>query len=110
MVKLLIDWADQQPLRPADRSHVSQPEINPAFPNTSRYQKVKRCTSQHGTGSQPCTCLCFGFSQIILTFPFLLITLHFSQIGFTDDLTFIVFPPFKKTVSHCIISALLMQA
>lgn len=38
----------------------------------------------------PCTCLCLGFSQIILIFPFLLITLHFSQIGFTDDLTFIV--------------------
>lgn len=26
--------------------------------------------------------------------PFLLITLHFSQIGFTDDLTFMVNPPF----------------
>ena len=26
--------------------------------------------------------------------PFLLITLHFSQIGFTDDLTFTAGPPF----------------
>ena len=39
---------------------------------------------------QPCFCLCFGFSQITITFPFLLITLHFSQIGFTDALTFIL--------------------
>ena len=39
---------------------------------------------------QPCLCLCLGFSQIILILPFLLITLHFSQIGFTDDLTFTV--------------------
>lgn len=29
--------------------------------------------------------------------PFLLITLHFSQIGLTDDLTFTVNPPFKKS-------------
>ena len=31
------------------------------------------------------------------TLPFLLITLHFSQIGFTDDLTFTSNPPFI----HC---------
>ena len=37
----------------------------------------------------PCLCLCFGFSQITLILPFLLMILHFSQIGFTDDLTFI---------------------
>ena len=41
-------------------------------------------------GDQPCLCLCLGFSQITLMLPFLLITLHFSQIGFTDDLTFTV--------------------
>jgi hypothetical protein len=29
--------------------------------------------------------------------PFLLITLHFSQIGFTDDLTFTVIRPFQKS-------------
>lgn len=40
---------------------------------------------------QPCLCLCFGFSQMIMMLPFLLITLHFSQIGFTDDLTFMLF-------------------
>ena len=39
-------------------------------------------------GNQPCLCLCFGFSQMIRILPFLLITLHFSQIGFTEDLTF----------------------
>lgn len=39
--------------------------------------------------SYPCLCLCFGFSQMILIAPLRLMTLHFSQIGFTDDLTFI---------------------
>ena len=37
----------------------------------------------------PCLCLCLGFSQIIAILPFLLIHLHLSHIGFTDDLTFI---------------------
>ena len=37
----------------------------------------------------PCLCLCLGFSQITLITPFLFITLHFSHIGFTEDLTFI---------------------
>lgn len=40
--------------------------------------------------NQPCLCLCLGFSQMILMEPFLLMTLHFSQIGFTDALTFIL--------------------
>ena len=31
---------------------------------------------------------------MIMMFPFLLITLHLSQMGFTDDLTFMVKPPF----------------
>ena len=31
---------------------------------------------------------------MILMLPFLLITLHFSQIGFTEDLTFMMNPPF----------------
>ena len=52
-------------------------------------------------GDYPCLCLCFGFSQIILICPFLLITLHFSQIGFTDDLTFMLNPPFIK--DQCIL-------
>jgi len=39
----------------------------------------------------PCVCLCFGFSQITITLPLRLMILHFSQIGFTDDLTFIFY-------------------
>jgi hypothetical protein len=37
----------------------------------------------------PCLCLCFGFSQITLTTPPRLITLHFLHIGLTEALTFI---------------------
>mgnify|MGYP000493337340 CR=1 FL=1 len=40
--------------------------------------------------NQPCFCLCFGFSQITIIFPFLLMILHFSQIFLTDGFTFIV--------------------
>jgi len=54
------------------------------------------CRQAMKSGDYPCLCLCFGFSQITLMRPFLLIILHFSQIGFTDDLTFISNPPFKK--------------
>jgi hypothetical protein len=32
-----------------------------------------------------------GFSQIIITLPLRLMILHFSQIGFTDALTFMDF-------------------
>lgn len=46
------------------------------------------------TKNYPCLCLCLGFSQITLMLPFLLMILHFSQIGFTDDLTFTLNPPF----------------
>ena len=43
------------------------------------------------TGSdQPCLCLCFGFSQITMTLPLRLMTLHFSHMGLTLGLTFIV--------------------
>lgn len=38
--------------------------------------------------------MCLGFSQITITLPFLFITLHFSQIGLTDGLTFIANPPY----------------
>ena len=55
------------------------------------------CSRIHKQGiNQPWRCLCFGFSQIILIEPFLLMTLHFSQIGFTDDLTFTGNPPSVK--------------
>ena len=39
--------------------------------------------------AQPCLCLCLGFSHITITLPFLLMILHFSQIFFTEGLTFI---------------------
>ena len=38
---------------------------------------------------QPCFCLCLGFSQITMTRPLRLMILHFSQMGFTEGLTFI---------------------
>ena len=40
--------------------------------------------------------MCLGFSQITLIAPFLLMILHFSQIGLTDDLTFTVKSSFQK--------------
>ena len=58
----------------------------------------------------PCTCLCLGFSQMILIFPFLLITLHFSQIGFTDDLTFMRDPPFIHCSAFCSLTRFLLSA
>lgn len=44
----------------------------------------------------PCRCLCLGFGQMIITRPFLLITLHFSHILFTEGLTFMARPPFQR--------------
>lgn len=38
--------------------------------------------------------MCLGFSQITRIRPFLRMILHFSQIGLTDDLTFILVAPF----------------
>lgn len=57
---------------------------------------------QTGRKNYPCLCLCFGFSQMIRMLPFLLMTLHFSQIGLTDDLTFTANPPFHKGSSYAI--------
>ena len=59
-------------------------------------KRISICRIQSCLTDQPCLCLCFGFSQIMRILPFLLITLHFSQIGFTDALTFTVISPFKK--------------
>ncbi len=59
---------------------------------------------------QPCLCLCLGFSQMIRILPLRLMTLHFSQIGFTDDLTFIKNTPFLKTqLFNFITNAYVMQ-
>ena|SRR5208283_4627501 len=46
----------------------------------------------------PCLCLCLGFSQRILTTPFLFTILHLEHIGFTEGFTFIIYPP-KKILS-----------
>ena len=54
--------------------------------------------------SYPCLCLCFGFSQMILMEPLRRMTLHFSQIGFTDALTFTIFFSFPKRSTSIIAS------
>ena len=40
--------------------------------------------------AQPCFCLCLGFSQMIITRPLRLMILHFSHMGLTEGLTFMV--------------------
>ena len=64
-----------------------------AFAAHCRRSQRSCCRSAQFKPNQPCFCLCFGFSQITRILPFLLIILHFSQIGFTDDLTFMSNPP-----------------
>jgi len=83
-------------------AHTYQPDKNslnlpPFFTENSPLTGRPLRRSRHAAGGDyPCLCLCFGFSQITLMRPFLLMILHFSQIGFTDDLTFTLNPPFKK--------------
>src|SRR5680860_189232 len=51
-----------------------------------------RCSAgypPHGRSSQPCRCLCRGFVQMTRADPWRRITLHFSQIFFTEGRTFI---------------------
>ena len=55
---------------------------------------------------QPCLCLCFGFSQMIMIAPLRLITLHFSQIGLTEDLTFMCPPPRAGTARLSVLAPL----
>ena len=73
------------------------PELHPRRYPDAAYQVSLYNINAHKhwvLRDQPWRCLCFGFSQMIRILPFLLITLHFSQIGFTDDLTFMTNPPF----------------
>ena len=62
---------------------------------------VSNCSRMFTQTYYPCLCLCFGFSQITLIEPFLLMILHFSQIGFTDDLTFTGNPPSVNITLIC---------
>ena len=63
-------------------------------PIRSHFIILTRTNNSGYLRDQPWRCLCFGFSQMIRILPFLLMTLHFSQIGFTEDLTFMMNPPF----------------
>ena len=70
---------------------------NAKYTITNRKQDLSNCIPSMGMPQYyPCLCLCLGFSQIILMRPFLLMTLHFSQIGFTEDLTFTAITSFQK--------------
>lgn len=40
--------------------------------------------------------MCFGFSQMTITWPFLLMILHLSQIFFTEGFTFKTYTTFQK--------------
>ena len=73
--------------------------INSTF--YSYYSRLNNVVLIAPQGHYPCLCLCFGFSQITLMLPFLLMILHFSQIGFTDDLTFTSNPPFIHCLNYC---------
>ena len=70
-----------------------------AYRGYSRLNNNKNSSALISAYSYPCLCLCFGFSQITLMLPFLLMILHFSQIGFTDDLTFTSNPPFPICIA-----------
>ena len=74
--------------------------INSTF--YSYYSRLNNVVLIAPQGHYPCLCLCFGFSQITLMLPFLLMILHFSQIGFTDDLTFTSNPPFIHCLNYCL--------
>ena len=55
-----------------------------------------------GRINQPCLCLCFGFSQMTITRPLRLITLHLSQIFLTEGFTFKAFTTFQKFAAQLI--------
>lgn len=79
---------------PPGESYCSRFHFHKHKPGCPIHSPDSFLTKSHSFRAYPCLCLCFGFSQITLMLPFLLMILHFSQIGFTDDLTFMVMPPF----------------
>ena len=80
--------------------YINSASTPPGVSHYSRLNNVCALTHKIDNDNYPCLCLCFGFSQITLMLPFLLMILHFSQIGLTDDLTFTSNPPFI----HCFAS------
>ena len=74
--------------------YINSVSTPPGVSHYSRLNNVCALTHKIDNDNYPCLCLCFGFSQITLMLPFLLMILHFSQIGLTDDLTFTSNPPF----------------
>ena len=77
--------------------YINSASTPPGVSHYSRLNNVCALTHKIDNDNYPCLCLCLGFSQITLMLPFLLMILHFSQIGLTDDLTFTSNPPFI----HC---------
>ena len=92
--------------RPLSVFYIYQLSHTPVRLNCSRI--YERATSTDFSKHQPCLCLCFGFSQITLILPFLLMILHFSQIGFTDDLTFTVKSSFHRFLPEGILPPQIM--
>jgi hypothetical protein len=56
----------------------------------------------------PWRCLCFAFSQMTRTTPLRVITLHFTQIFFTDARTFIFYCPSPRSTCHAGIKSLVV--